>query len=196
MSEFQNLLWRKEKKMDTIHQEDWSDMVKDYPYHIGGFDKEGRPLGTVSIRDWDIRRAALQGKLPRLQRYMDKLMDEISMKVVSLRNEGKNVTRWVLLTNVEGFNIVQHACSSCTPLWVNFLKSYELHFVSQADSIIAINAPETFNLLLRILKPSIPAASQEAVKILGTNKKAWMANLDEIISKDQRTKEYGGTRES
>ncbi|CAL8080041.1 unnamed protein product [Orchesella dallaii] len=153
---------------------------------------------------------------------MDKLMDEISMKVVSLRNEGKNVTRWVLLTNVEGFNIVQHACSSCTPLWVNFLKSYELHFVSQADSIIAINgnechqislyfimiedyndcncisliAPETFNLLLRILKPSIPAASQEAVKILGTNKKAWMANLDEIISKDQRTKEYGGTRES
>ncbi|ODM94172.1 SEC14-like protein 2 [Orchesella cincta] len=191
----ENLRWRKEKNMDTIHQEDWSDMTKDYPYHIGGFDKENRPLGTVSIRDWDIRKTALQGKLPRLQRYMDKLMDEISMKVVRLRSEGMNVTRWVLLTNVEGFNVVQHACSSCTPLWVNFLRSYEMHFPGTADSIIAINAPETFNLLLRLLKPSIPAASRETVKILGTNKKAWMANLDEIISRDQRTKEYGGTKE-
>lgn len=64
----------------------------------------------------------LQGKLPRLQRYMDKMMDEISLKVVDLRNQGKNVTRWVLVTNVDGFNVIQHACSSCKNCDIDFMK--------------------------------------------------------------------------
>lgn len=29
--------------MDTIQEENWSDMVKEYPYSISGHDKEGRP---------------------------------------------------------------------------------------------------------------------------------------------------------
>lgn len=190
----ENLRWRRDNKIDTIQEEDWSDFTKDYPYSVDGFDKDGRPVGTVSIGDWNIRRASVTGKLPRLQRYMDKMMDEISMKVLRLRSDGKNVTRWVLLTNVEGFNVVQHACPACTSLWVNFLRSYESHFPSTAHTIIAINSPETFNLLLRLLKPSIPASSRETVKILGTNKQQWMSYLDERISPDQRTKEYGGTK--
>ena len=135
--------------MDTIHNEDWSDMKKDYPYEIFGFDKAGRPVGTVSIRDWDIRRAHLQGKLERLQRYMDKMLDEISLKVINMRAEGKNITRWVLLTNVEGFNVIQHACSSCTSLWVNFLRSYEHHFPNTANSIYAINCEFNWNLRIQ-----------------------------------------------
>lgn len=40
---FQNLKWREDNKMDTIHTEDWSDMEAEYPYHIEGFDKQGQP---------------------------------------------------------------------------------------------------------------------------------------------------------
>lgn len=59
-----------------------------------------------------------KGKIPRLQRYMDKMMDEASLQVVELRKKGMtDVTRWTLLTNVENFNIMQHACAACKPLF-------------------------------------------------------------------------------
>lgn len=38
-----NLKWRKERNMDGIHKEDWSDMESLYPYIIKGLDKEGKP---------------------------------------------------------------------------------------------------------------------------------------------------------
>lgn len=38
-----NLKWRKERNMDGIHTEDWSDMESLYPYIIKGLDKEGKP---------------------------------------------------------------------------------------------------------------------------------------------------------
>jgi len=192
----EHIEWRKENDMDNIHNEDWSDMTKDYPYEVYGYDKEGRPVGTVSIATWDIRKAVMQGKMPRLQRYMSKMLDEISLKVINLRKEGNTtVTRWVLLTNVEGFNVIQHACSSCTSLWVNFLRSYEHNYPNTANSIYAINSPDTFNLVLRLLQPSIPKTSKEAIKILSSNRSEWKAYLDQVIDPNQRTKEYGGIRD-
>lgn len=35
--------------MDTIHQEDWSDMKMDYPYTSNTFDMGGRPIGAVPL---------------------------------------------------------------------------------------------------------------------------------------------------
>lgn len=45
--------------MDTIHQENWSDMQHEFPYYIDGVDKQGRPVITAIVRDWDIRNAVM-----------------------------------------------------------------------------------------------------------------------------------------
>jgi len=42
-----NLKWREENSLDTIHEEDWSEFEKVYRYAIEGCDKVGRP-GTVA----------------------------------------------------------------------------------------------------------------------------------------------------
>lgn len=39
----QNLDWRKKNGMDSILDEDFSDMESDYKYFIDGFDYQGRP---------------------------------------------------------------------------------------------------------------------------------------------------------
>lgn len=47
-----DLHWRREQKMGTIYQEDWSDMKMDYPYKSYTFDMEGRPIGVAPLK-WD-----------------------------------------------------------------------------------------------------------------------------------------------
>lgn len=44
-----NLHWRREQKMDTICQEDWSDMKMDYPYTSYTFDMEGHAIGVPPL---------------------------------------------------------------------------------------------------------------------------------------------------
>ncbi len=57
-----NLRWRREQKMDGIHQEDWSDMRMDYPYTNDTVDKHGRPIAAVPLGQWNFRRVAIMGK--------------------------------------------------------------------------------------------------------------------------------------
>jgi hypothetical protein len=49
--------WRRDTNMETIHKENWSDMIHDYPMRVDheGVDREGRPLIVWELGDWDIR---------------------------------------------------------------------------------------------------------------------------------------------
>ncbi len=135
-----NLRWRREQKMDTINEEDWSDMKEDFPYTSDTFDKTGRPIGTINMGPWNIRRMALAGKMPRLQRYMNKLLEEATQAVIREQGKGNNVTQWKVLINLDGFNQIQHACPVCLPAYVNFVNTYEERYPGFADQIININS--------------------------------------------------------
>lgn len=135
-----NINWRQQHKMDTIDSEDWSDMTDDFPYDADTFDKQGRPIGTLNIAPWNFRSMALTGKLPRLLRYMDKLLEEATQSVVKQQTEGKNVTQWKVILNMEGFNMMQHGCALCLPTYVQFLQSYEKHYPGYADAIVLIRS--------------------------------------------------------
>lgn len=45
----ENLRWRKDNKMDTILEEDWSKFEEKFPYFVEGCDKEGRPGKSLSL---------------------------------------------------------------------------------------------------------------------------------------------------
>lgn len=46
---FQSLAWRKQNRIDTIHDEDWTKFKKQYPYYLSQYDKEGKP-GTYPFQ--------------------------------------------------------------------------------------------------------------------------------------------------
>lgn len=54
---------------------------------------------------WDLRAAVLQGKLPRVLRYMDWVQETMVQKILDAQKAGKSVTRGVVLVDVEGFNL-------------------------------------------------------------------------------------------
>lgn len=70
-------------------------------------------VGTFNFADWDLRKAMTSGGAVRLFRYLIKLIDENTEQVFKLQREGKNVTQWKALINMEGFNLIQHGCASC-----------------------------------------------------------------------------------
>lgn len=76
-------------------------------------DKENRPICTVNLGAWDIRAAVVQGKLPRLTRYVDHFLETLVQKIFTAQESGVEVTRALFLIDLEGFNLKQHTCPSC-----------------------------------------------------------------------------------
>ncbi|CAL8089273.1 unnamed protein product [Orchesella dallaii] len=140
----ENLKWRREQKIDGIRKEDWNDMRRDYHATIDTYDKEGRPIGVIDIYDWDIRRAVLQGKGQRLLRYMDYLLESITTQVFERQDRGMNVTQWKVLGNADGFNLIEHGCPLCIPLWIQFIQGLENHYHGWLDELIVIDGKNKF----------------------------------------------------
>jgi hypothetical protein len=57
---------------------------------------------------WDVRKSVDAGKLDRLLRYFDKMLDEAEMKVLEMQSMGKNVTQWLWLVDQDGVSLSNH----------------------------------------------------------------------------------------
>ncbi|CAL8099405.1 unnamed protein product [Orchesella dallaii] len=191
-----NLKWREDNKMDGIHEENWDDMEAEYPYHIEGLDKRGQPVVTGNIGDWDLRRASVTGRIQRVLRYLDKAMDEATIRIREMQKEGKNVTQFVFIVNLDNFNLAQHTCGPCAAGFLQFLRSYENHFTGSADQIIMINVAPLFEFVLQVVKSTVTPQTRDAMHVFGKNKPLWGKYVLEFIDKNQLTPEYGGVKET
>jgi len=190
----QNLRWRKENKIDSIHLENWSDMIKEFHATMDTYDKDGRPVGVIDIYDWDIRQAAIQGKGQRLLRYLDYLMENVTTQVYERLGAGMPVTQWKVLGNADGFNLIQHGCALCIPLWIQFVQGLEKHYTGWLDEFIIIDAPSTINIVFEAVKPFLSTQTRDAIKIFSANRAKWMPYLEERIERSERRPPYGGTK--
>jgi hypothetical protein len=190
----QNLRWRRDRKIDGILQENWTAFGKDFHVTVDTYDKEGRPVGVIDIYDWDIRAAVLQGKGQRLLRYLDFLLENITMQVFDRQAQGMNVTQWKVIGNADSFNLISHGCPLCIPLWIQFVQGLENHYPGWLDELIIIDAPSTISVILEAIRPFLSRQTRDALKIFSANRSKWMPYLDERISREERRQQYGGTK--
>lgn len=151
-------------------------------------------VGIIDIYDWNIRTGALQGKAPRVLRYLDSLLENLTMQVFELQAKGQNVTQWKVVGNAEGFNLIEHGCPICLPLWIQFAQNIETNYVGWLDELIVVDAPPTISVVLDAVRPFLSKQTREAFSIFGMNKKKWQPYIDQRISKDQLSHKYGGTK--
>ncbi|CAL8112992.1 unnamed protein product [Orchesella dallaii] len=190
----ENLKWRKLNNMSTIHQEDWSDFRDDYEYFIDTHDKSGRPIATLRFGDWDIRNAILTGKGQRLTRYLYKALDEVTAKIRALQREGKQITQWVSLLDMEGYAISTHGCLGCLGVYLSYVTAYENYFPGSVHDIILVNTPSIFEVVLRITRPLLGEATRNMLHVFGTNKNQWQSYLLKNIDANQLDYHFGGTK--
>ncbi|ODM90080.1 SEC14-like protein 2 [Orchesella cincta] len=191
----ENLKWRKENGIDNMRNEDWSDMSLDIPVTIDTYDKTGRPIGVFDISDWDTRGIVLQGRGQRALRYLMSCVENITGQVYERQEKfGMNVTQVVVLANADGFNVIQHACPVCLPLWIQFVQLIESYYPEALDEFIIINATPAIQVVMEAIKPFLRKTNRDAIKVFDANKAKWMPYMDAKISKEERRKRYGGTK--
>jgi len=191
----ENLKWRKENNMDTILDEDFSELDRDYPFQIEYEDKEGKPIVTANFGDWNVRTIALAGKIQTLNRHIDRGFEMATAKVRKLQAEGKVVTQWDFIINMENYNLVQQGCLQCLPMYLHLVNTYENHFPGHADKIMLINTPAIFELVLNVIRPIMSPLTRQTLKVYNTNKEQWQNDLFEIVERKELPPEYGGTRD-
>jgi len=189
-----DLKWRKEERMDTIDKEDWSDMEEEFPWYLDGYDISGKPILTANYDEWDVRKGVLSGKLQRLMRWMAYAQEAAVRRVRELQTQGKNITQWNFIINMNNFNLVQHACVQCLPIYTTFVSNYENHFPGSADKIMLLNTPEVFEVVLNLIRPIMSEQTREALKVYNNNKAEWDPIVFKDIKRDQLVKEYGGSK--
>jgi len=189
----ENVRWRKQNKIGTIQNEDFSDLYDDYPY-IFTVDKQGQPVFIGFAGEWDIRQAVLTGRAARVIRYMNKALESGARVIRQMQYAGKNITRLNLMIDLGGFNIAQHGCVSCLFRILDFLLLYDNHYPGLADRVIFINTPPTVAAAAEIVRNNANSETMRAIKLYGNDKKVWQKVLLDFINKDELPTELGGTK--
>jgi len=181
----ENLKWRRENRIDRIMQEDWQQMDADFPYTLNNFDKQGRPILYFSYGDWDIRKLAISGMLPKLGRYFSKMFEDADMKVRAMRAQGSNITQFNMIMNMDGYNLAQHACLPCLPFYTTLSTTLEARYPGTAERVVFVNAPTVFEVVLSLIRGVLSSQARETMKIYGTDRKLWESKLLEFIDRSQ-----------
>ncbi|ODM91313.1 Retinal-binding protein [Orchesella cincta] len=142
---------------------------------------------------WDLRAAAFSGHSTQLIRYIESIMEDAATTIRKFQSEGKNVSQFDYIVNMENYNVVQQGCRQCLPFYVTLVNSAESHYPNLANKIWLINTPPIFQVVLRLLRPLMSPVTQEVVKVFGQDKVKWKKALIEIADKSQLRPEYGGT---
>ncbi|CAL8128842.1 unnamed protein product [Orchesella dallaii] len=189
----ENIKWREENKMDGILEEDWAEFKEKFPHYLDTVAKSGHPIRTGDVGEWDIRAVAVSGKLNKIIRYVEMGMEESLQAIIKLRAEGKNVTRFDFIMNMDQYNEIQHGCTQCMAFYVALVNSYERHYPGFCDRLILFNSPPSFEVVLSIIRPLMNPITRNSLEVYGHDKEQWSKRLLEVVDADQLTPEYGGT---
>jgi hypothetical protein len=189
--------WRRDTNMETIHKENWSDMIHDYPMRVDheGVDREGRPLIVYELGDWDIRKAAVAGKMDRIVRWTIKNWDMARIKIRELELQGKNVTRWTMVLDLKNMNAVSNVNPASLPYYLATALGYDGHFPNWSNTIFLLNTPNLFETVLSLVKPVLDKNTRDSLMVYGKNPGEWGPILKAAVDPKYLPKRYGGQKE-
>ena len=146
----------------------------------------------TELGKWNIRQLALSGQGDRYTRYINRMVEEALAQV---RNSGsKNVTQFVMVVNLNGYNTRQHACLACIPLHLQTVTEYEAYYPNSFKNTYIVNTPRAFEALFQLVQPAMSASTKKALVVMGLNKQEWGSRLLQNIPPDQLQKSLGGTK--
>ncbi|CAL8111290.1 unnamed protein product, partial [Orchesella dallaii] len=144
--------------------------------------------------DWNVRQVALSGKLRKLLRYCFKLFENADEKIRNLRAQGKNVTQWGFIADLDDFTVQTQACPICTPFYAGYISTLESNYPGAMDGVFAVNTPASFETVIRLMTPFMRGDTRAVFEVFGTNKEKWINRLDAYMDKAERSVRLGGTK--
>ncbi|XP_035711466.1 protein real-time-like [Folsomia candida] len=147
----ETVAWWEENNMKDIHNEDWADVEKDYPHHTDGVDKFGQPAFVFSLAEWDLRGAAVTGRLTRVIRWFLKGFDEVHLKSFELYKLGRsNGTQLDVIADMDTISRQQHLCIQCLRFYTELALILESRYPGVLDKMFVVNC-KSMQSLFRIV---------------------------------------------
>ncbi|CAL8079974.1 unnamed protein product [Orchesella dallaii] len=94
---------------------------------------------SVELGDWDLRSAVLRGIQRRLGNYLIYAVESGLRSILKAQNNGLNVTRALILTDMNGFSVRQHACPACLAILIRWSIILESYYPKFTEEIIILN---------------------------------------------------------
>jgi len=185
--------WRKDSKIDKILGEKILDLNP--PFNTESRAKDGSPVMIWLPARWDIRKYLLAGNREKLIRYFDQMSESAHAIIRSDQAAGKNTTQWFQILDLHNYNLRQHACVTCFPLYYEWVAHWEKHYPAANQHFYYVNTPGTFIPLLELLKPLYSEPTRNSLKVMGTEKDKFSAELLNHVDARQLPKVFGGNKQ-
>jgi len=191
------LQWRLDNKMDSILDEDFSQFERSYPFILDGHDKDGRPVIIFEFGKYDLRRIGISGNYNAFLRYLDRYMELAVSKIREANAETpeKHISQAVMIIDLNGFNIRQHMCIQCLPIYTHFISTYENYYPLAAYRLYVLNTPDIFQNIIQLIRPFMSEESRKDLTVYGYNRDQWRKVLLDNIPEDQLPQKFGGIKE-
>jgi len=178
-----DLKWRDEQKLSSILSEDWKDMKARFPFSLESSDKTGSPVLYVDYGKWDVAKYLTEegdSAINRYKRYSSLMLTEqAKAHVRQLRSEGRDVTQFMLLYNLDGVTPATHNCAQCSQLFGSQMSEHLEHpsLDLMINRVMFVNMPASY----------IPMMTQnyKDFEIYGEDRNQWEAKLLEYVERDQ-----------
>jgi hypothetical protein len=183
----ENLVWREENKMDEILNEDFQDLEQKYPLEMRGHDAEGRLLMVAEQGKWDIRGAmAAEPGRSRFLRYVNYVLE----KAATLTRDRPTDEEYSFIVDSHGFDPEKHACEGCGQFYVHWLGTLEKYYPNILPNYIVVNAPDSFEVIQKVLFHFFPSSTKTGFKTFDDNKEEWTQEVKKVIPLDQIPKHF------
>jgi hypothetical protein len=187
--------WRKDNKVDTIYEFEFTefDKVKEYlPRAHHKTDKMGRP---VQIRSYsklnidEVERITTTDRMLMNHIQEDEKYARYRLPACS-KAKGEHIEKLIVIMDIQGFPLLQfpriaEMLRACTHASQN-------NYPEMMAKAVVINAPYLFSTIWSLVKRLLPQETIDKVSILGSNYKG---ELLDLIDAENLPTFYGGTCE-
>jgi len=185
--------WRREKKMNGIVKEEIN--VNLVPgFNVDSIAKDGSVVYMWAPARWDIRKVLLGGHRDDITRYFLQMLESAHQKRLEQNKKMGNVTQMIHIMDLQNYNLRQHACVTCFPMYFEWLADLEKRYTGALSHWFFINTPRIYENLLQLLKNLMSPQTKAALRVHGPGKEQFADQLLKLIDADQLPKAWGGTK--
>jgi len=190
------LKWREKNKIATILSEDWNQYDDEYKSFWEGCDRDGRPIISFPVGQWNLRKPVFEGNSEKLKRHFLEIMEEAFQMLRSMDQSGEKAAQVTYLYDMDGFNFHNQGCVPCLPVITGIFDAFGQNYPELAHRIYVMNVPQLFMPFIGSLRQIFPPGVSKIVEIYAKNDARAVAALLTEIDPSQLTRKHGGTSES
>ncbi|CAG7721232.1 unnamed protein product [Allacma fusca] len=189
-----HMTWRAENDVDSIQKNQVPpQFFQEFPVKICGTDKEGYPVGIAPIGKWDFRSAVESGLKDEFILFVCQWIERGADIVERLTTNEKFYFQVCLVFDFEGFAYTQLASKTVISVILELVKIFEANYPEVLRVIWVVNAPAIFSVLWGLVKPFLTDRTTSKIRIHGSNRNKWRADILSMVDEDNLSSIYGGS---